>query len=73
MGWCSATEIFDSVAGALLDDKPFDKKQVLRKLIGALEDGDWDCQYESKYFNHPLVKEIFKELHPRWFEEDDIK
>lgn len=67
MGWCSATIIFDKVVGALLDDK--DKKEAIKALIEALEDNDWDCQSDSDYFDHPLIKEIFKELHPSWFEE----
>lgn len=70
MGWCSATRIFDSVAGVLLDDKDIDKKEALETLIAALEDGDWDCQGDSDYYDHPLVQEIFKELHPNWFDEE---
>ena len=70
MGWCSATEIFDNVAGALLDsDKPKDTKEVLTQLVGALEEGDWDCQSDSDYWDHPIVREIMKELHPHWFKE----
>jgi len=70
MGWCSATEIFDSVAGLLLDKTELSKKEVLKKLIKSLEDGDWDCQHESEYWDNPMVKEIFKEIHPSWFEDE---
>ena len=70
MGWCSATEIFDVVAGSLLDDGKTDKKEVLTKLIAALWDGDWDCERDSRYWDHPLVREIFKELRPEWFDEE---
>lgn len=70
MGWCSATIIFDKVAGALLDDQPPDKKSVLKVVIDALEDGDWDCQQDSAYWSHPLIQEIFREMHPRWFEDE---
>jgi len=72
MGWASGVEIFDVVAGALLDDKKeINKKKVLKSLINVLEDGDWDTQNDSDYYDHPLVQEIFKELHPNWFEDED--
>ena len=71
MGWCSATRIFDSVAAALLDEESkTDVHSVLKELAIALEDGDWDCQCDSDYYDHPVVEGVFKELHPRWFEED---
>ena len=71
MGWCSGTEVFDSVAETLLSDKPVDKKRVLKELIRTLEYMDWDCQGDSEYWSHPLVREIFLELHRDWFEEED--
>jgi hypothetical protein len=71
MGWCSGTYIFDSVASIILDEgKEFSKKEILKELINALEERDWDCERESAYFDHPLVQEIFKELKPYLFEED---
>ena len=70
MGWCSGTLIFDRVADFVLDtDKPDDEKyRVLKALVEALEDQDWDCQSDSIYYVHPIVQQIFKSLHPRWFE-----
>jgi hypothetical protein len=70
MGWCSGTPIFDAVASALLDDKPTDKKALLRTVIEAMEDQDWDCQEDSAYWDHPLVREAMKELHPSWFNDE---
>ena len=70
MGWCSGTEIFDQIAAIILSDKPLDKKATLKTVIKSLEDGDWDCQQDSAYYDHPLVQEAMKELHPHWFEED---
>lgn len=67
MGWCSATIIFDNVCDSLLSENPISKKEMLKRLIMQLEDGDWDCQEESEYFDDPLVAEIFKELHPKWY------
>lgn len=55
MGWCSATEIFDDVCDVLLAEEPIDKVQVIARLIDALEQGDWDCQEESGYWDHPVV------------------
>jgi len=73
MGWCSATVIFDNVAGALLGKtEKQSPKDVLKALVIELEDGDWDCQQDSAYWDNPVVKEIFQELHPSWFEDDEI-
>ena len=72
MGWCSATVIFDAVAGALIEDQEkLDKKKILNTVISALEDGDWDCQMDSDYWDHPLVREVFKERDPQWFEDEE--
>lgn len=71
MGWCSATEIFDTVVGALIEDEP-DKVTTVKHLINVLEDGDWDCQQDSAFFHHPVVVKCFRELHPDWFDEDEI-
>ena len=70
MGWCSATEIFDTVAEALLSDEPVDKKEALMTLAETLRDNDWDCEQDSEYWDHPIVQEIFKELEPEWFEDE---
>lgn len=62
MGWCSATLIFDNVCDALLADKPQDVKSTIRALAAALEDGDWDCQQDSAYWDHPIVREVMRDL-----------
>jgi len=72
MGWCSATDIFDSVVGALLEDDKVDKETTIKELINALEDGDWDCQQDSVYWNEPLVQKCFKLTSPELFDEDEI-
>jgi hypothetical protein len=69
MGWCSGTEIFDQIAEVVLSDKPMDKKATIKAMIEALENGDWDCQGDSAYWDHPIVKEAFRELHPDWFKD----
>ena len=68
MGWCSATFIFDKITGALLTDTPPDRKVILKAVAEALEEEDWDCQRESEYWSHPLVREVMREMHPTWFE-----
>lgn len=68
MGWCSGTKVFDSMIGALVEDDPLDKKEAIKELIKTLEDLDWDCQCDSEYLQHPLVKEAFIELDPDWEE-----
>ena len=71
MGWCSGTYVFDAVLSALVDDKKVDVETIIKILIEALEDNDWDCQSDSDYWDHPIVNKIFKELHPSWFEDDE--
>jgi hypothetical protein len=56
----------------ILSDKPDDSiKETIKRLIESLEDGDWDCQQDSAYYDHPIVRKAFMELHPDWFEEED--
>jgi organic radical activating enzyme len=72
MGWCSGTDIFDSVAEILLTGgDPLNRKKILKVLMEALEDQDWDCHYDSKFISNPVVREILAELHPWWAEEQD--
>jgi len=57
MGWCSATEIFDDVAEVVIDNAAIPEEQriaVLAKLYTALTDEDWDCQNDSKFYDHPI-------------------
>lgn len=72
MGWSSGTRIFDAVVTAVLSEEPFEKKDVILAVIGALEDGDWDCQNDSPYWNHPLVQEALKEsgYYDEWEDEE---
>lgn len=72
MGWCSATEIFDTMADILLGSQPVDPKEVLLRIAQVLEDNDWDCQHDSDYWNHPHVREIFKKLHPDTWDWDEV-
>ena len=73
MGWSSGTRVFDKVCGHVLGSP--DRKGIstaisvqdlLIALVDVLEDLDWDCQEESRYFNHPLVREILVRKHPDW-------
>lgn len=70
MGWCSGTQVFDPICEALFGDEPLDRKALLKEVIDALESNDWDCQQDSAYWDHPLVQEVMRELHPSWFEDD---
>lgn len=66
MGFCSGTDIFDPVAKYVLESSLTDEQKsgVIRALIVALEDHDWDCQDDSAYVSHPIVQEVLEELHP---------
>ena len=69
MGWCGGTEIFDTVVGDVLEEKS--KEEIIKNLLNALTDNDWDTVDESFYFNDPIVLEVIKETFPHWFEEEN--
>lgn len=72
MGWCSEpTRIFDAAVKEIIEPSK-DPKEAIKALINILENGDWDCQHSSSYWDHPLVQAAFKDIHPHWFEEDEI-
>ena len=70
MGWCSATSIFDKILDQVLSKKKQSREKFIESLINTLEDNDWDCQQESEYWDHPIVRKVFEKLHPEWFEDD---
>lgn len=72
MGWCSGTDVFDPVVATVLEtDIPEGaKREIIKSLIDALEDGDWDCQDDSFYMDNPIVRSVMRELHPSWFEDE---
>jgi len=69
MGWCSATEIFDTIVTSLTAYEEVDKETIIKELIISLENSDWDCQQDSIYWDHPLVRKCFKATSPELFEE----
>lgn len=77
MGWCSGTEIFDVVAGTILDKYEIDLLDydttvtMLIQVVKVMEDHDWDCHSDSGLYGNPLVQDAFKQLHPNWFEIGD--
>lgn len=61
MGWCSATEIFDSILDSVLEFIPEDKvESVIESIAVPLWDADWDCESDSKYWNSHLVHLMHK-------------
>jgi len=60
MGWCSATLIFDDVCDAIFGENA-NKEEILDRLIGTLQDMDWDCEQDSRYLGHPVVRKLFIE------------
>ena len=68
MGWCSGTCIFDPVVKAILkQDAPEEQKiSVIKSLITTLQDEDCDCETDTDYLKHPLVRRAFKETCPSW-------
>lgn len=72
MGWGSGVYVFDAICAELLTDKPIDKRNAIKALINALEDGDWDTHQDSEYYDDPIVQDVLKDLHPHWFEEGNF-
>lgn len=64
MGWSSANGIFDPIAQALIDHGASDELKLLvcDKLIGVLQDGDWDTEGESldEFKDDPAIVEAFR-------------
>lgn len=72
MGWSSGTHLFDAVCGEVLvgRSKKIAKTDVIAILVAAMEDSDWDTHQDSEYWDHPVVQEVMRELHPDWFDDD---
>lgn len=68
MGWCSGTDVFDPVVKTILqqDASEEQKIDVIKSLILALQESDWDCESDSDYWKDPLVRKAFKETCPNW-------
>ena len=71
MGWGGGTEIFDTVADELtcgkyeeggdlwaIDIEPEITYQILSSLYIELSRQDWDNEYESRYWDHPVIGRI---------------
>ena len=71
MGWCSGTKLFDDLCSVFFDPKLTDFGVILKRIIVAFEDMDWDCHQDSDYWDTPVVQKAMRELHPDWFEEDE--
>lgn len=70
MGWSSGTQIFDDAVGAILesDASEHHKIRIIIHLIDTLFRRDWDCECESDYFKHPLVKTAFILFDPSYID-----
>lgn len=75
MGWCGGgTRIFDQIVGELLDSEEtlHSTEKVLELLVIALNDEDWDCQYDTDYIDDPLVRKVYTKVMGYEFEDDEI-
>ena len=73
MGWCSGTNVFDEICNGILDYEELDESQqdyVVRIVFDALRGADWDCEFDSKFINHPIYRKILKDVYLDWDEED---
>lgn len=72
MGWCSGTDIFDAACKGIIGDKQRVSKEGIKALtiiVDSLEQHDWDCQQDSRYWDHPVVQQIFRAR--GWFEDEE--
>jgi hypothetical protein len=70
MGWCSGTDVFDKMVKAILDKKKGgDPEHLIRVLIDALEEQDWDCHQDSNMYDTVIVQKVMRKMHPDWFDE----
>jgi hypothetical protein len=64
MGWASAGAIFGPIAKALIDHGASNELKLLvcDKLIGVLQEGDWDTEGESldEFAGDPVIVEAFR-------------
>ena len=70
MGWSSGAEVFDPVVESFISSNISRKEKIriIVALIKALEDQDWDCQFESKYWDDAVVVAAWQRVHPDWFD-----
>ena len=68
MGWHFDMCAFYPVVKAVLEqDAPKEQKiDVIKSLITALQDADWDCETDTDYLKHQWVRRAFKETCPSW-------
>lgn len=65
MGWCSGTYIFDDMTDVILKMPILStqtKRYLIKKLAMILRNNDWDCEYDSKHLDNPLVMKVFRDL-----------
>lgn len=64
MGWCSGTAIFDDMTTVILNMPIpiYRKRYLVKKLAIILRDNDWDCEYDSRHLDSPLVMRVFRDL-----------
>jgi hypothetical protein len=70
MGWCSGDGILAEVWGEVRAHLPEEiRVDVFKRLIRMFEMYDLDCY--SAIEETPEGKEALKQLHPKWYEDDD--
>lgn len=71
MGWSSGSELLGGVLE--LTEKYIPKKhkkEVVKNLIDLFEDQDCDTICEV-FDDYPIVEEVYREMHPEEFEDED--
>ncbi|MBX7464927.1 hypothetical protein K1Y80_02375 [Streptomyces sp. MAG02] len=70
MGWGSGGYVFEPVARALVkaDVSEQQQEEILTAVIRALQDQDWDTEYDSlqEFLDKPAIVRAFANCGIRW-------
>ena len=62
MGWCSGSNVYEPIERAILKEEYLEdvvKVRLLKSVISALQNNDWDCEMDSFNPTNPIVVEAF--------------
>ena len=72
MGWAGGSEILEEVLSLTIKFIPKNKrKKVCEKLIETFEGHDCDTIQECFDKRWPELEEVYREMYPQYFEEDE--
>lgn len=71
MGWSSGSEVFDGICLRIRARVPErDRVVVVKSIVRALQDHDWDCIEDAMRPEWPEVAEALQGMYPDDFREE---